>query len=134
MNYQILKDEIENDPLGRGYSGMNDQEIANDLNTNYRTRNVDTLSSAQIFEATDAAEFQALSDTGKGYVRDVWGLGDSVVVSAGSNARGVYLQFFNAQSITRSALLALLTESISRAVELGLGVVNAGEVTETGHA
>lgn len=29
---QILKDETTNDPLGRGYAGMSDQQVADDLN------------------------------------------------------------------------------------------------------
>lgn len=32
-NLQILSDEITNDPLGRGYAAMSDQEIADSLNT-----------------------------------------------------------------------------------------------------
>lgn len=33
MNYRKLKDELVNDPLARGYSGMTDQEAADSLNT-----------------------------------------------------------------------------------------------------
>lgn len=33
-----LKDEIQNDPLGQGYSNMEDQEVADDLNTQNRKK------------------------------------------------------------------------------------------------
>lgn len=35
---EILKGEINSDPLTRGYSGMNDAQITDDLNTAYRER------------------------------------------------------------------------------------------------
>ena len=31
-----IKAEIDADPLGRGYAGMTDQQVADDLNTAYR--------------------------------------------------------------------------------------------------
>ena len=36
--YTILENEISNDPLSRGYASMTDQEVADDLNTAYRTK------------------------------------------------------------------------------------------------
>lgn len=35
-----LKSEITADPLGRGYAGMTDQQVADDLNSVYRTRDI----------------------------------------------------------------------------------------------
>jgi len=35
-----LRQELNDDPLGRGYSGMTDQQAADDLNTVYRQRTV----------------------------------------------------------------------------------------------
>jgi hypothetical protein len=45
-NIDRLADEIANDPLGRGYSTMTDQEVADDLNTAYRTYIVEVSSRA----------------------------------------------------------------------------------------
>jgi len=39
-----LKTEITTDPLSRGYSGMTNLEAANDMNTAYRTKNVESVS------------------------------------------------------------------------------------------
>lgn len=36
-DYSILAAEINNDPLSRGYSGLNDQQVADSLNTSDRT-------------------------------------------------------------------------------------------------
>ena len=35
-DFNAIKAEIDTDPLTRGYSGMNDQAVADDLNTVYR--------------------------------------------------------------------------------------------------
>jgi len=43
MNYAALKREIETDPLGRGYAGMTDQQIADSLNVANRTVVVPTV-------------------------------------------------------------------------------------------
>jgi len=128
MNYQILHDELVGDPLGRGYSAMTDAEVAVDLNTIYRTYTRTHLSSAEIYEAISALEFQALSDAQKVYVRDILGLGEGIDVQPGGQARAVMIQIFGAGSTTISNLAAVLQESISRAAELGLGVVTPGDV------
>ena len=52
----ILKPEVLSDPLTRGYSGMTDEQVADDLNTIYRTHDVQSVSSADIYDAIDRAE------------------------------------------------------------------------------
>jgi hypothetical protein len=128
MNYQILYDEITNDPLGRGYSGMTDEDIATDLNTAYRTETRDTLSSAEIYENLDVVEFQEKSDAQKVYVRDILGLGDEVQVGPGTKARTVLISVFGPGSDTITALAAMLEVPISRAQEIGLWRVKVGHV------
>lgn len=46
MNWSALKDELANDPLGRGYSTMSDAQAADDLNTAYRQYSVEVSSRA----------------------------------------------------------------------------------------
>ena len=46
MNYVQLKQEITTDPLGRGYAGMTDQQIADSLNTADRPAIVPTVAGA----------------------------------------------------------------------------------------
>ena len=39
MDYNVLANELNTDPLARGYAGMTDQQAADDINTEYRTVN-----------------------------------------------------------------------------------------------
>lgn len=128
MNYQVLRTEIDTDPLGRGYSGMTDQEIADDINTIYRTRENNILTSSQIYEATVVSEFQSASVEEKQYVRDIWGLGGDVDIGPGSKARNVYAQVFGVGSATVANLVDVTTEDVSRGVELNLGTVRESDV------
>ena len=58
---QILIDELTNDPLGRGYSGMTDKQAAADLNTEYRTQDRARITGADLLNATVRSEYVALS-------------------------------------------------------------------------
>jgi hypothetical protein len=44
MSYPDLADEVTLDPLGRGYSNMSPQEVAQDLQTAYRPRQTEVAS------------------------------------------------------------------------------------------
>lgn len=128
MDYPVLGAEIANDPLARGYAAMTDQQIAADLNTRYRTVERDSLSGSEIFNAIVPAEFAALAAADKTLVRDVFGLGDAVDVSTGTNARAVLLSAFGAATTTRSNLASAVNELVSRSTELGLSAVTAADV------
>ncbi len=128
MNLIVLRNELDADPLARGYSAMTDAEAAADLNTVYCTCYAETLPSAVIYEATVASEFQALTDVQKSYIRDVWGLGEGVYIGAGSNARATYQNIFGTGSGTWAALVAAAQEDVSRGEELGLGIVREADV------
>jgi len=130
MDSQALWNEISADPLARGYATMTDVEVAIDMNTVYRTRTRSTLSSAEIYERINVAEFQSKTDAAKVYVRDILGLGQDVQVGPDSKARAVLLAVFGAQSATIQALAAALLVPISRAEELGLGTVKPGHVQD----
>ena len=130
MDSVVLWDEINTDPLARGYAEMSDAEIAEDMNLFYRTLVRDTLSSADIYEQIDVAEFQGKTDAQKVYVRDLLGLGDNVQVGPDSKARTVLIAVFGGASVTIQALAAILQVPISRAEELGLGVVKPGHVQD----
>ncbi len=134
MNLQekaTLKAELQNDPLSRGYAGMTLAQKVASLNTVNRPAPERTsVSGSEIFNAIVPAEFSALSAANKDLVRDVFGLGDSINVSTGTNARTVLLNAFGAGTATRTALTALVTQQQSRAAELGLPGVTATDVVE----
>jgi len=130
MDSVVLREEIDTDPLARGYATMLDAEVAADMNLPYRTLVRDTLSSAEIYEQLDITEFQGKTDAQKIYVRDLLGLGGSVQVGPASKARTVLMAIFGDSSVTISALAAILQVPISRATELGLGAVKPGHVQD----
>ena len=144
VNIAILKSEIDSDPLGRGYSGMDDTAVAVDLNTAYRTKK-EPISSAELlaWSASDArlqniknaAENGATDDlkslaqaaylivTRDGTTLDL-NLADRVAMLDSLVAAGVLT------AADRTSLDALATVSISRAEELAIGRVRAGDVIQ----
>ena len=123
----ILKTELTDDSLGRGYSGMNDVAAAADLNTVYRTSNKSSLTGSEVINAVDKTEFNALTDIQKQMVWDIVHLG---TVNPFGLEADLMTDIFGGGSTTISALVALRINNISRAVELGAGSVKAGHVQE----
>lgn len=125
----ILKTEISTDPLSRGYSGMTDLEVADDLNTVYRTKVRDYISGSEILnEGTDDAEFEVLTETQKIAWTSLCGV-DSVDTGSGV-ARAREKELFGPGTNTRAKLIALKSYDVSRATELGLPTVYEGNVQE----
>lgn len=124
-----IKTEIDTDPLSRGYSGMSDEAVAASMNdTIDRSRNLSSLTGDQIFDATDSTEFAALTDHKQGLWLSFCGR-DTIDPFGSSNV--AFVQWvFGGGSTTASSLGSLRTESVSRATELGLGVVRVNNVTE----
>ena len=118
-----LKDELANDPLVRGYSGMTDQQAADDLNTSYRSRNRASMSGDEIAQAADPAEFDALDDGSANNTPDTKGHWlalcgrEAIDPFATANVELVNSIFGN-PSTTRTNLIAARVESITRAEEL----------------
>lgn len=126
MNYLILKDEIAIDPLGRGYITMSDQECADDLNSIYRTRNVTAVSASQALNTIDTAEWTALSDTDQRKIWDILHMGGDL--NPWGKEAQMFISVFGAGSQTIQDLAASRIEDISRASELGLGIVRASDI------
>ncbi len=139
MNYAALKHEIEIDLLGRGYASMTDQQIADSLNTADRTTIVPTVVGAlgimRLVGPTmgarilDKLETASANDSRlKWFLRELSAQGvdlghpitratiDGLVVA------GVLTQT-EADALKRAA-----ERTVTRAEELGLGVVRAGDV------
>ena len=130
MNLVVLRDELATDPLERDYSTMSDAEAADDLNTVYRTRTLDTLSGGVVYDQVDDTEFLALTDTEQAEVWNIAHLGAEIRVGPGSKARAQFISIFGVGSATISNLLDEITIDCSRAEELGLGMVKAGYVSK----
>ena len=134
MDYEILVAEIENDPEALGITailagGLSESEkntaIAALLNAVDRVHDLETVTGQQIFEAIVPAELNALTIDQKTVLFGIIGMG--TIRINGTNTRAALAGMFSAGP-TRTALQALQTDTISRAIELGLGVVTDGHV------
>jgi hypothetical protein len=110
--------ELTDDPEGRGYAGMTDEEVTADLLTEYRTAPVDTVSGQDIFEAVVPGEYAALSAENTSLLHAIIGMG--TVRVGGTNTRAALLAMFGAGTTTRANLTTLQTTPTSRAAELGI--------------
>lgn len=123
----ILKDEISLDSLSRGYSGMTDQEISDDLNTEYRSMQVESMLATEVLNSTDKTEYDGLGDPAKdAYWRllhmgtlNPWGVEASIMVD-----------LFGGGSTTISKLQTARAQPQSRARELNLPEMCEGFVKD----
>lgn len=130
MTYGTLREELENDPLERGYAQMSNAEVATDLNTEYRTRNTYQFRASELLSVIDLPEYNGLTGSEKAeikFILQVPGIHDS---SPGSTTREVLIQFFGKESQTLTNLDEMTSESISRAEELGLPTVRRYHVSK----
>lgn len=118
MKTLLLVQELTDDPLGRGYSAMTDQQAADDLNTAYRFSIVPTVSGSAIFNATDDSEYAALTADQQASWDRLCSI-DQIDVSNGV-AKAREVELFGAGTTTRTNLLALKQIPITRAQELDL--------------
>ncbi len=128
-----LRDELLNDPLGRNYSSMSDQQVADDLHLPNRTRNRTSMSGDEIFQQTDPAEYNALPDGGvnnstddKSHWLSFCGK-DIIDPFATANVQFVTL-IFGSGSITVSNLNVSRVETITRVQELKLNNIGPGVI------
>lgn len=127
-NLVLLRSELLDDPLVRGYAGMTDQVAANDLNSEEtgRTLLVPTVPTTDIHDAIDPAEYDGLTDLDKAKLSDIFTLNNAS--TAPGNTRATLLSIFGAGTASRDNLLALAQQDISRAIEINIGTVHAGDV------
>lgn len=145
MNFTVLKDEITNDPLGRGYTGMSNVAVVVDLNTVYRPK-LGSLTMSQVREwaGVNARGFNimsgisntALSDQQRNvcYIADKFIGTDAGELDPANNLHvGMIQELVAAGIITsadKNALVTKATINISRATELGLDRVRVGHVQD----
>jgi len=140
MDYTILKNEITNDPLGRGYASMSDAQVAASLNTVDRTVPDST-------RYTMRRVMEVMTDAGAAITK-LDQVTDPLVVEAmralRSYTEGGGLDFSHPKTIgmidqltsqgvltsqEASELKSIGTKPASRAEELGLERVEVGHVT-----
>ena len=121
-----LKSELTDDPLGREYDGMTDQEAADDLNTEYRELIREKIETWEVIEATLPSEWAALTAGEKERYQTFIAAG--TLNPSGANTKQAFAAMFGAGTTTRANLLALSTKTVSRAEELEIDFVTAARV------
>ena len=125
MDIAALSAELTADTLTRGYAGMSDVEAAADLNTEYRSQDKSSLTSSEVFNAIVIADYNALDAADQEKIKTVLSLG---IVNPFGKEATVFTNVFGGGSDTITALAAIRIKAISRATELDLGTVRAGDV------
>lgn len=124
-----LIDTLRIELANPSYAGMTDQQAADSLNEKNKTRERSSLSASELFQAMDLGELNALPGGDQARVNRILALG-TIDLTAGSNPRVELLAVFSgaAGARTRPAIGVAVTETISRATELGLSHVWPGYV------
>ncbi len=117
-----LKNEIDTDPLARGYAGMTDDELVTSLNTKDRDFWIE-LTSAQIYALIDLTELAAKSTAEQVRIDRILSLAGQIATAPGANARAEFISVFGGSSTTISNLATVANVPISRATELEIGQV-----------
>ena len=125
FNYFTLWNEINTDPLVRGYSGMSNASIAGNLNIANRNVNKATMSSTEVINAVKIAEFNNLSAASQQRIWDTLGLG--TLNPFGIEAT-IFTNVFGAGASTIALLATLRVATVSRGAEIGLGLIAEGQV------
>ena len=125
MNIAALKAELTAGHPGTGAYDADAAIAAGELNAVNRTKIKSSLSGNDLFTATDATEFAALTDVKK----QLWVSWCNSDRDPSDAANVAFVNFiFEPASTTLSNLAAIRSEDVSRAVELGLGFVYPGHV------
>lgn len=128
MDIAVLIAELVAGHPGSGAYNADDELAAGELNVVNRTRNKTSLTGDEMFGATDGTEYTGLTDHQQ--IQWLSMCGRASVDPFQSANVALVVEIFGGGSATVTALNLLRVEAVSRAVELGLGFVSPGHVTE----
>jgi len=121
----MLEQEIKRDPKTKGYARMSDQQVADSLNAKTRSRTRTAMTGDEVFQQT--VDFVKL-DVGKRLEWLTFCARPTIDPRSPANVEFVNYIFDGGATVGR--LASARNEPISRARELGLGIVRAGHVEE----
>jgi len=122
---RLLENEIADDPLVRGYSGMTDEQLLTSLNTANRDSNRTSMTGREVKTHVDVTEYNALSAAKKQQIIELLNRDDLNLFGLDKD---ILVDIFGRVSTTGSNMSSARVESISRATEIGWGVVTAKDL------
>lgn len=144
MKIQTIKTELETDPLGLGYSGMDDSAAAVAFNEKTRSK-LEPISSAELLawsanntrlQSIKSAAESGADDTIKSVAQAAYLMitRDDTTLDLNLADRVALLDALVSYSVLtaddKASLESLATVAISRGEELGVGLVRAGDVIQ----
>ena len=125
MDYQSLRVLIDSDPAN---SAKTDEEVRDWCNTPSVVRDRATLSTEDVFTEClrERAEWEALTAEQRQITRDICTVYDGVPTQSSDPARAALIAVLGTN--TKAAIAALIPETVSPAVNAGLGTVIIGDV------
>ena len=122
-----IKSEIDADPLGRGYAGMTDAQVADSGNVADREVNKTSLSATEVLNTVVVAEYNALTTDNKTLFWNVLAIGD---LNPFGIEAALLTSIFGSGSETIIALAAKRKHLVTRWAELGVGTVYEGTISQ----
>lgn len=124
-----LQNERTNDPLARGYSGMDDSQFLTSITTSDRTRNRTAMTGKEVKDRIDTADWDSRTDAQKSQLLSLFARDD--LDPFGIDAHIFQETMTGAAGTSVADLNAYRVESITRAEELGLPTPTLGDVART---
>lgn len=125
MNIAVLKTELLAGHPSTGPYDANDVAAAAQINVVNRQRNRASMTGSEVLNAVVLSEFNALADVKQDRFMQLIGIG---ILNPFGREADLITSLFGGGSGTVTALASARKEDISRAVELGLGVVKLGHI------
>ena len=122
-----LKTEIDTDPLGRGYAGMTDAQVADSGNVADREVNKTSMAATEVLNTVVVAEYNALTTDNKTLFWNVLAIGD---LNPFGIEAALLTSIFGSGSATIIALAAKRKHLVTRWAEIGAGVTYAGDIAQ----
>ena len=144
MKIQTIKTELETDPLGLGYSGMDDSAAAVAFNEKTRSK-LEPISSSELLawsanntrlQSIKSAAESGADDTIKSVAQAAYLMitRDDTTLDLNLTDRVALLDALVSYNVLtaddKASLESLATVAISRGEELGVGLVRAGDVIQ----
>lgn len=123
----VLRTELFTDPEALGYGAATDEQAAALLNSvaTGRTRNKATMTASDVLNAVVKSEYLALTAAKQQLMWSVLAIGE---LNPFGIEADLFVEVFGGGSETITALQVARKETVSRAAELGIGIVKTGHV------